>query len=136
MSDRADEKPIGLSGITRDRRVLIIGGVAGGASCAARLRRLDESVAIVVFDRGPYVAFANCGLPYYVGDVIVDHITPSDGTIGWTPQQLKPPITQGDKQERIYLLVGPHGGEYALVEIRTFRPFTYQLILRRRHTTP
>jgi NADPH-dependent 2,4-dienoyl-CoA reductase/sulfur reductase-like enzyme/rhodanese-related sulfurtransferase len=72
MSDRADEKPIGLSGITRDRRVLIIGGVAGGASCAARLRRLDESVAIVVFDRGPYVAFANCGLPYYVGDVIVD----------------------------------------------------------------
>src|ERR1019366_2787754 len=54
------------------RRILIVGGVAGGASCAARLRRLDESVEIVIFDRGPYVAFANCGLPYYVGDVIVD----------------------------------------------------------------
>ena len=54
------------------RRVLIVGGVAGGASCAARLRRLDESVEIVVFDRGPYVAFANCGLPYFVGDVIAD----------------------------------------------------------------
>ena len=54
------------------RRILIVGGVAGGASCAARLRRLDESVEIAVFDRGPYVAFANCGLPYFVGDVIAD----------------------------------------------------------------
>ena len=54
------------------RRVLIVGGVAGGASCAARLRRLDESVEIVMIDRGPYVSFANCGLPYYVGNVISD----------------------------------------------------------------
>ncbi len=54
------------------RRVLIVGGVAGGASCAARLRRLDESADIVMFDRGPYVSFANCGLPYYVGNVISD----------------------------------------------------------------
>jgi len=54
------------------RRVLIVGGVAGGASCAARLRRLAESVEIVLIDRGPYVSFANCGLPYYVGNVISD----------------------------------------------------------------
>ena len=54
------------------RRVLIVGGVAGGASCAARLRRLDETVEILMFDRGPYVSFANCGLPYYVGNVISD----------------------------------------------------------------
>jgi NADPH-dependent 2,4-dienoyl-CoA reductase/sulfur reductase-like enzyme/rhodanese-related sulfurtransferase len=54
------------------KRVLIVGGVAGGASCAARLRRLDESAEIVVFDRGPYASFANCGLPYFVGDVISD----------------------------------------------------------------
>ena len=47
----------------QQRRVLIVGGVAGGASCAARLRRLDEMCDIVVFDRGPYVSFANCGLP-------------------------------------------------------------------------
>ncbi len=57
---------------TRVRRVLIVGGVAGGASCAARLRRLDESLHITVLDRGPYVSFANCGLPYYVGNVIAD----------------------------------------------------------------
>ena len=54
------------------RRVLIVGGVAGGASTAARLRRLDEGVEIVLFDRGPHVSFANCGLPYYVGNVIAD----------------------------------------------------------------
>jgi NADPH-dependent 2,4-dienoyl-CoA reductase/sulfur reductase-like enzyme/rhodanese-related sulfurtransferase len=54
------------------KRVLIVGGVAGGASCAARLRRLDESAEIVVFDRGPHVSFANCGLPYFVGDVITE----------------------------------------------------------------
>jgi NADPH-dependent 2,4-dienoyl-CoA reductase/sulfur reductase-like enzyme/rhodanese-related sulfurtransferase len=54
------------------KRVLIVGGVAGGATCAARTRRLDEEAEIVVFDRGPYVSFANCGLPYYVGDVIRD----------------------------------------------------------------
>ncbi len=57
---------------THARRVLIVGGVAGGASCAARLRRLDESAEIVVFDRGPHVSFANCGLPYFVGNVISD----------------------------------------------------------------
>ena len=55
---------------TTPRRVLIVGGVAGGASCAARLRRLDETVEILMIDRGPYVSFANCGLPYYVGNVI------------------------------------------------------------------
>jgi NADPH-dependent 2,4-dienoyl-CoA reductase/sulfur reductase-like enzyme/rhodanese-related sulfurtransferase len=54
------------------RRVLIVGGVAGGASAAARLRRLDEEAEIILFDRGLHVSFANCGLPYYVGNVIVD----------------------------------------------------------------
>lgn len=54
------------------RRVLIVGGVAGGASCAARLRRLEETASIAIFDRGPHVSFANCGLPYFVGDVITD----------------------------------------------------------------
>lgn len=52
------------------RRILIVGGVAGGASCAARARRLSEAEEIVMFDRGDYVSFANCGLPYYVGKVI------------------------------------------------------------------
>lgn len=54
------------------KRVLIVGGVAGGASCAARVRRQAEDAEIVIFDRGPYVSFANCGLPYFVGGVITD----------------------------------------------------------------
>ncbi|MDH4068032.1 MAG: FAD-dependent oxidoreductase [Dehalococcoidia bacterium] len=53
-------------------RILIVGGVAGGASCAARARRMSEKAGIIMFERGPYVSFANCGLPYYVGDVITD----------------------------------------------------------------
>ena len=51
-------------------KVIIVGGVAGGASCAARLRRLDEHAQILLLERGPYVSYANCGLPYHVGDVI------------------------------------------------------------------
>lgn len=54
------------------KKIVIIGGVAGGASCAARCRRMDETAEILMLDRGPYVSFANCGLPYYVGDVITD----------------------------------------------------------------
>lgn len=53
-------------------KVIIVGGVAGGASCAARLRRLDEGTDILMVERGPYVSYANCGLPYYVGRVIED----------------------------------------------------------------
>jgi NADPH-dependent 2,4-dienoyl-CoA reductase/sulfur reductase-like enzyme/rhodanese-related sulfurtransferase len=51
-------------------KVIIVGGVAGGASCAARLRRLDENAEILMVERGPYVSYANCGLPYHVGGVI------------------------------------------------------------------
>jgi NADPH-dependent 2,4-dienoyl-CoA reductase/sulfur reductase-like enzyme/rhodanese-related sulfurtransferase len=53
-------------------RILIVGGVAGGASAAARARRLSEAADIVLFERGPYVSFANCGLPYHLGGVIED----------------------------------------------------------------
>lgn len=54
------------------KKIVIVGGVAGGASAAARLRRLNEENHIVMFDRGEYISFANCGLPYYIGDVIQD----------------------------------------------------------------
>lgn len=53
-------------------KVVIVGGVAGGATAAARIRRLDERAEIVVFERSGYVSYANCGLPYYIGDVIAD----------------------------------------------------------------
>ncbi|GMB08038.1 CoA-disulfide reductase [Thermolongibacillus altinsuensis] len=52
------------------KKIVIVGGVAGGATAAARLRRLSEKDEIVMFERGEYISFANCGLPYYIGDVI------------------------------------------------------------------
>ena len=53
-------------------KVVIVGGVAGGATAAARIRRLDEQAEIVVFERSGYISYANCGLPYYIGDAITD----------------------------------------------------------------
>jgi NADPH-dependent 2,4-dienoyl-CoA reductase/sulfur reductase-like enzyme/rhodanese-related sulfurtransferase len=66
-------------------KLLIVGGVAGGASAAARARRLSEEARIVVFERGPDVSFANCGLPYYVGGEIADR----DKLLVTTPEQLR-----------------------------------------------
>lgn len=54
----------------KNQKVLIVGGVAGGATAAARLRRLDEHAEIILFERGEYISFANCGLPYYIGGAI------------------------------------------------------------------
>lgn len=53
-------------------KVIIVGGVAGGASAAARIRRLDENAQITMFERSGFVSYANCGLPYYIGDIITD----------------------------------------------------------------
>ncbi len=67
------------------KRILIVGGVAGGMSAATRLRRLDEFAEIVVFERGPYVSFANCGLPYHIGGEIADRAK----LIVQTPERLR-----------------------------------------------
>ena len=52
---------------TQRKRYLIVGGVAGGATAAARLRRLTEEAEIILFEKGEYISYANCGLPYYIG---------------------------------------------------------------------
>ena len=66
-------------------KAVIVGGVAGGASAATRVRRLDESAEIVMFERGPYVSFANCGLPYHIGGVIQER----DALLVSTPEKLR-----------------------------------------------
>ena len=66
-------------------KTVIIGGVAGGASCAARLRRLDEEAVIVMLERGEYISYANCGLPYHVGDTIKSR----DALLLQTPEAMK-----------------------------------------------
>ena len=53
-------------------KIVIVGGVAGGATAAARIRRLDEEAEIIVFERSGFVSYANCGLPYYIGNVITE----------------------------------------------------------------
>ncbi|WP_161878451.1 FAD-dependent oxidoreductase [Alkalibacterium sp. MB6] len=65
-------------------KVVIVGGVAGGMSAATRLRRLDESAEIIILEKGPYVSFANCGLPYYIGEEITDR----DKLMVQTPEKL------------------------------------------------
>lgn len=67
------------------KRILIVGGVAGGASAAARLRRLDEKAEIIMFERGDYISFANCGLPYYIGGEIKNR----DDLLLQTPESFK-----------------------------------------------
>lgn len=67
------------------KRVLVVGGVAGGASCAARLRRLDQSTEIILFERGGYISYANCGLPYHIGDVIKSR----DALLLQTPEAMR-----------------------------------------------
>ena len=66
------------------KKTVIIGGVAGGATTAARLRRRDESMQIIMFERGDYISYANCGLPYYIGDVIKSR----DALLLQTPEQM------------------------------------------------
>ncbi|BCJ98495.1 CoA-disulfide reductase [Anaerocolumna chitinilytica] len=67
------------------KKVLIVGGVAGGASAAARLRRLDENIEIIMFERDGYISYANCGLPYYIGDAIKER----EKLLVQTPQAMK-----------------------------------------------
>ncbi|WP_338935752.1 CoA-disulfide reductase [Fusobacterium polymorphum] len=67
------------------KKVLIVGGVAGGASTATRLRRLDENLEIIIFEKGEYVSFANCGLPYHIGNVIQNR----ESLLVQTPESLK-----------------------------------------------
>ena len=66
-------------------KIIVVGGVAGGASTAARLRRMDEKSEIIMLERGPYISFANCGLPYYIGEVIEDR----EKLLVVTPEKLK-----------------------------------------------
>src|SRR5665648_176161 len=66
-------------------KVVVVGGVAGGASAAARLRRLDENAEIIILERGGYISFANCGLPYYIGEVIKK----KDNLVVQSPEDMK-----------------------------------------------
>lgn len=100
------------------KKILIVGGVAGGASTAARLRRLDETSEIIMFERGEYISFANCGLPYYIGGVIKDR----DKLLVQTPKAMKSrfnidvrvnsDVVKVDTDKKLITVVSKEKGEY------------------------
>ena len=109
-------------------RIVVVGGVAGGMSAAARARRLDESAEIIVFEKGPYVSFANCGLPYYVGG----EITTREALLLHTPETLKSSlgldvrplteVTSIDRAAKTVTVSGPKGIETVAYDALVLSP--------------
>ena len=96
------------------KKTVIIGGVAGGATTAARLRRRDEKMQIVILERGGYISYANCGLPYYIGDVIKSR----DALLLQTPEAMK---AKFDIDVRVMSEVTRILPEEKVVEVRNLR---------------
>jgi len=101
------------------KRVIIVGGVAGGASAAARARRLCEDCEIVVFERGPHVSFANCGLPYFVGGEIVEH----DSLLVQTPDSLHARFNLDVRVKTEVLRIDRQGRRVHVREVETGREY-------------
>lgn len=100
------------------KKILIVGGVAGGASAAARMRRLDEDAQIIMFERGEYISFANCGLPYHIGETIKDR----DVLLVQTPEgmnkkfnldiRIKSEVVSIDTENKSVKVISEIDGEY------------------------
>ena len=86
-------------------KVIIVGGVAGGATAAARIRRLDEHAEITVYERSGYISYANCGPPYYIGDVITD---PEELTLQ-TPESFVTRFRSNRKSHHEGISIHPEG---------------------------
>jgi len=93
------------------RTIIIVGGVAGGASCAARARRLDENAAIIVLERGEYISFANCGLPYFVSGEIASR----DKLLVSSPQRMRERFGVDVRTRHEVIFIDPSG---KTVEVR------------------
>ncbi len=97
------------------KKVLIVGGVAGGASTAARLRRLDENVEIILFERSPYISFANCGLPYYIGGTIKER----ESLLVQTPEAMKARFNIDIRVENEVIDINPTQKTVTVLDIKT-----------------
>lgn len=105
-------------------RVVIVGGVAGGAACAARLRRLSEDLEIVMVEKGPYISFANCGLPYYLSGAISER----DSLLVTTKEQM---LQRFNLEVRLNTEVTKVLREKKVVEIKGDSLLRYPPILKR-----
>ena len=100
-------------------KIVIVGGVAAGMSCAARLRRLDEHAGIVVFEKDEYVSFANCGLPYHIGGVIKDRAR----LLVQTPESLKTTLNIDVRVFSAVTAIDPAAKKVSVREARTNRVY-------------
>lgn len=100
------------------KKIVVIGGVAGGATAVARLRRLDEHAQIILFERGPYISFANCGLPYHIGGAIEER----EALLVQTPEamharfnidvRINSEVLSINRSEKTVTVKAPDGSEY------------------------
>lgn len=97
------------------KKILIVGGVAGGASTAARLRRLDESIEIIMFERSPYISFANCGLPYYIGGTITER----ESLLLQTPEAMHARFNIDIRVENEVIAIDPDNKNITVLDIKT-----------------
>ena len=100
-------------------KILIVGGVAGGASCATRARRLSEEAEIIIFERGTYISFANCGLPYYIGNVISEE----KELFLATPDFLKKRFNIDVRTENEVMAIDREKNEIEVKDLRTGRVY-------------
>jgi NADPH-dependent 2,4-dienoyl-CoA reductase/sulfur reductase-like enzyme/peroxiredoxin family protein/rhodanese-related sulfurtransferase/TusA-related sulfurtransferase len=103
-------------------RYLIVGGVAGGATTAARLRRLDEKAEIIMFERGSYISYANCGLPYYIGGVISER----DRLFVQTPQSFKARLNVDVRIDNEVTSIDRQHKEVVVKDLKTGQEYTEQ----------
>ncbi len=104
--------------ITTTMKYLIVGGVAGGATAAARMRRLSEEAEIILFEKGEHISYANCGLPYYIGGVIEER----EKLLVQTPEsfskrfnidvRVNSEVTAINREEKTVTVKGPDGRSY------------------------
>lgn len=102
-----------------NKRTLIIGGVAGGATTATRLRRRDENREIIVFERGEYISYANCGLPYYIGDTIKS----SDALLLQTPEAMKDKYNIDVRIKNEVLEIDPDAKKVIIKDLKTDKTY-------------
>jgi len=102
------------------KRILIVGGVAGGASAAARLRRLDETAEIIMFERSDYISFANCGLPYHIGGTIKNR----DDLLLQTPQSFNKRFNVDVRVQSEVVKINRNGRTIDIIELPTGRKYT------------
>ena len=97
------------------KKIIIIGGVAGGATAAARLRRLDENAEIIMFERGKHVSFANCGLPYFIGNEIEE----KESLLVQTPEGIKKRFNIDVRINTEVLKIYPKNRQVVALDLKT-----------------